>query len=73
MSAPQRLRDEVHQRAGGQCECRMTICNHHTGRCKAMLRGAWEVHRIRAGGAYTLSNSVGMCQRCHRNTPSYGG
>jgi hypothetical protein len=72
MSAPQHIRQQVHHRAGGKCECRMK-CSHHTGRCNAMLRGEWEVHRTSAGGVYTLSNTVGMCQRCHRNTPSYGG
>ena len=31
-----------------------------------------EAHRIVAGGPYTLSNTVAMCQECHRNTLSYG-
>ena len=70
-SPSQQLRDEVYRRAGGQCECEMTRCSHR-GRCTAMLRGAWELHRKVAGGSYTLSNVIGMCQTCHRNTPSYG-
>ena len=37
-----------------------------------MLRGEWELHRITAGGPYEMSNVKGMCQTCHRNTPSYG-
>lgn len=65
------LRDDVYQRAGGRCECTMTSCSH-SGRCAAMLRGEWELHRITAGGPYTMSNVKGMCQTCHRNTPSYG-
>lgn len=65
------IREDVLQRAGGRCECTMTSCGH-TGRCNAMLRGEWEVHRITAGGPYTLSNVKGLCQTCHRNTPSYG-
>ena len=65
------LREDVFARAGGRCECTMKNCGH-TGRCSAMLRGEWEIHRINAGGAYTLSNVIGMCQTCHRNTPSYG-
>jgi len=65
------LRDEVYARARGRCECTMKTCDH-AGRCSAMLRGEWEMHRITAGGPYTLSNVVGMCQTCHRNTPTYG-
>lgn len=65
------LRDDVYSRAGGQCECTVTSCGH-SGRCPAMLRGEWEVHRITAGGPYTMSNVKGMCQTCHHNTPSYG-
>ena len=66
------LRDDVYNRAGGKCECKMMSCAHHVGRCSAMLRGEWEVHRKTAGGPYILSNVVAMCQTCHRNTPSYG-
>ncbi len=66
------IREDVFERADGKCECKMSICSHHTGRCGAMLRGEWEVHRITAGGSYTLSNVIAMCQTCHRNTPTYG-
>ena len=66
------FRDDVRLRAGGKCECTMKQCTHHSGRCRAMLRGEWETHRRTAGGSYTLSNVVAMCQTCHRNTPSYG-
>jgi hypothetical protein len=72
MSALQWLRDEVENRAHGMCECTMAVCKHDTGRCRALLRGAWEVHPTHAGGAYTLSDVVGMCETCHRNTPDYG-
>ena len=65
------FRDDVYNRAGGKCECKMKTCGH-SGRCSAMLRGEWEIHRITAGGPYSLSNVVAMCQGCHRNTPSYG-
>lgn len=65
------LREDVYERAGGQCECRMLSCGH-TGRCPTMLRGEWEVHRLSAGGEYVPSNVIGMCQTCHRKTPSYG-
>ncbi len=66
------IRDDVYERADGKCECTMKSCGHHTGRCKASLRGEWEVHRITAGGPYVLSNVIAMCQSCHRNTSSYG-
>jgi len=61
------FRDDVHKRARGKCECAMKVCTQHTGRCSATLRGAWEVHRITAGGPYTLSDVMAMCQKCHRN------
>ncbi len=72
MSISEETRQALYQRAGGQCECTMSTCSHHTGRCTAALRGEWEAHRITAGGAYALSNLRAMCQTCHRNTPSYG-
>lgn len=68
----QSTRAELFKRARGKCECTMVSCIHHVGRCNAMLRGEWEAHRVRAGGAYILSNLTAMCQTCHRNTPSYG-
>ena len=58
------FRDDVHKRARGKCECTMKGCNHHTGRCSAKLRGAWEMHRITVGGPYTLSNMKAICQTC---------
>lgn len=65
------IREDVFARAGGRCECTMSTCGH-SGRCPAMLRGEWEVHRITAGGPYTPSNVKAMCQMCHRKTPSFG-
>ncbi len=64
------FRDDVFKQAGGRCQCTMQTCSHHTGRCNAMLRGEWEIHRLTAGKR-TLS-TVAMCQRCHRKTPTYG-
>lgn len=29
-------------------------------------------YRLTAGGPYTLSSALAMCQTCHSNTPSYG-
>ena len=72
MSISQKVRNDLYDRANGRCECTMSSCSHHEGRCNAMLRGPWEAHRLRAGGSYVLSNLKAMCQTCHRNTPSYG-
>jgi hypothetical protein len=66
------LRDAVFRRAGGRCECAMLICDHHSGRCSEALAGEWELHRLTAAGDYALENVVGLCVKCHRNTPSYG-
>jgi len=67
----EKLRIDVLTRSGGRCECVMKTCGH-SGRCTAMLRGQWELHRINTNGEYTMSNVIGLCQMCHRNTPSYG-
>jgi hypothetical protein len=69
----QALRQAVHQRSGGRCECPMVmICDHHDGRCPEPLSGDWQVHRLKADGTYTPDNVIGLCGKCHRNTPSYG-
>ena len=60
------FRDDVFKQAGGRCQCIMKACSQHTGRCNAMLRGDWEMHRTTSGGAYTLSSVKAMCQTCHR-------
>lgn len=71
-------------RAGGKCECRRTTCGH-SGRCNKNLswdsRGeesecGWEAHHItseKVGGSDDLSNCEILCQKCHKNTQSYGG
>ncbi len=59
------FRDDVFKQAGGRCQCIMKACSDHTGRCNAMLRGDWEIHRTTAGEAYTLSSVKAMCQTCH--------
>ncbi len=43
------VREMVYARAGGRCECNMTICSHHIGGCSAKLPAEWEDHRIKAG------------------------
>jgi hypothetical protein len=68
-------RQALYIRARGQCECTMTVCRHHVAgmRCPNRLaKGHWEAHRKIAGGSYSLSNLVAMCESCHENTRSYG-
>ena len=71
---------EAWKRANERCECRRTICDH-TLRCnKELLWGSrgveteygWEAHHINASGPDSLSNCEILCQRCHKNTGSYG-
>ena len=74
MAVTAAIRQALYDRAGGKCECSMRVCAHHRSgvRCNAMLRGPWEAHHQTAGGPDTLSNLTAMCQRCHRNTRTYG-
>ncbi|HKI99501.1 MAG TPA: hypothetical protein VKB51_13595 [bacterium] len=67
-----KLRAEVLERARGRCECMMSTCGDHQGRCHRPLEGDWAVHRLRAGGPYALSNVLGMCPACHRKAPELG-
>jgi len=72
-----KLRRAVFLRASGRCECiappqgRSVLkllrqqCSH-AGRCNAMLREPWELHRVNPG-PYELSNVRAMCQACYRN------
>lgn len=68
------VRQQLFDRARGQCECRMSVCSHHRAgaRCPHRLGEGWEAHRKTAGGGYTLSNLIAMCKTCHKNTRTYG-
>ena len=64
----------AYSRAGGKCECTMTICRHG-GRCQARLGNNWHAHHRHAqaaGGPDTLSNCQAMCIPCHENTRTFG-
>ena len=37
-----KTKEALYQRARSRCECTMKTCVRHTGRCNAMLRGAWK-------------------------------
>ncbi len=73
MAVSQETRSALYQRAGGRCECTMSVCsNHRAGqRCS---RGLYilEAHHRTAGGPDTLSNLIAMCATCHKNTRTYG-
>ncbi|HAR95805.1 MAG TPA: hypothetical protein DCR97_07575 [Deltaproteobacteria bacterium] len=72
MAVSQETRKALYDRAGGQCECTMTVCSHHSGRCPHKLNPGWEAHHRTAGGPDTLSNLIAMCVTCHKNTRTYG-
>ncbi len=70
------IKDKLYKRAGGRCECTMSVCKHHVGRCnKSLVPGYWDAHHktsVRSGGEDSLSNLVAMCATCHKNTRTYG-
>ena len=63
------------RRAGGRCECRMRVCDHHAAgtRCKHGLYSPhWAAHyRSRLGGDIP-SNLIAMCATCQKNTRTFG-
>jgi len=73
MAISQETRRALKQRAGGRCECTMSLCSHHRAgqQCTHQLR-TWEAHHKWAGGPDTLSNLIAMCVTCHKNTRTYG-
>ena len=74
MAISEKMRQELYQRSGGRCECKMTVCSHHRAgvRCSNLLKAGWDAHHKTAGGLDTLSNLIAMCLECHKNTRTYG-
>ena len=76
MAISENTRKELYKRAGGTCECTMSVCNH-SGRCSnGLSAGYWDAHHktsVAAGGSDALSNLTAMCATCHKNTSTYGG
>ncbi len=75
MAISESLRLEIYRRAGGRCECTMSVCSHHSAgqRCPhTLVAGSWEVHHKTSGGPDTASNLIAMCATCHKNTRTYG-
>ncbi|MCK4404056.1 MAG: HNH endonuclease [candidate division Zixibacteria bacterium] len=68
-------RQLLSDRAEGQCECKMSVCSHHSAgvRCpRPLVEGDWEAHHKSRDGGDTLSNLIAMCSECHENTRTYG-
>jgi hypothetical protein len=65
-------RKKLYERADGRCECTMSICEHHKGRCPNKLGPGWNAHHRTAGGLDDLGNLIAMCSTCHKNTRTYG-
>jgi len=75
MAISKETRSEVYRRAGGRCECTMSVCSHHRAgtRCpRSLVSGYWEAHHRWAEGPDTASNLIAMCATCHKNTRTYG-
>ena len=54
-------------RAGARCECTMTECSHHVGRCNELFEGDWHAHKKTPSGSDNLKNLTAMCQTCYQN------
>ncbi|HED38378.1 MAG TPA: HNH endonuclease [Ignavibacteria bacterium] len=77
MSISQSIKSDLYKRAGGRCECTMSVCGDHNGRrcSRGLSAGYWDAHHktsVAAGGLDVLSNLTAMCATCHKNTRTYG-
>jgi len=48
MAVSTETKGEVYGRAGGRCECTMSVCDHHRAgsRCpRSLVPGYWDVHQ----------------------------
>lgn len=75
MAISPETRRAIFQRAGGRCECTMSVCSHHHAgrRCPHGLHGSsWEAHHRSRNGGDTPGNLIAMCATCHKNTRTYG-
>lgn len=73
MAISEETKKALYKRAGGRCECVMSICDHAGNRCTRLLApGYWDAHHRNANGSDTLDNLIAMCATCHKNTRTYG-
>ncbi len=73
MAISAETRKKLFQRAGGRCECTMSVCENHSAgsRCPRKLT-QWEAHHRSRDGGDNLGNLTAMCNPCHKNTRTYG-
>ncbi len=75
MAVSKETKQKLYERAGGRCECTMSVCDHHRAgaRCPHGLSwGVWDAHHRSANGGDDLGNLIAMCATCHKNTRTYG-
>ncbi len=73
MAVSQGTKRALHARAGGKCECTMSVCDHR-GRCTRHLSpGNWDAHHRSSSGSGALGNLIAMCGTCHKNTRNAKG
>jgi hypothetical protein len=75
MSISQETYNQIFRRAGGRCECTMSVCRTHAQgtRCnQSLMDGKWHAHHLNRYGSDEAPNLLAMCIPCHENTPSYG-
>lgn len=73
MAISEETRKALYRRAGGRCECEMSVCDHTGRRCgRGLSPGYWDAHHRVASRPDTLSNLIAMCATCHKNTRTYG-
>jgi len=72
MAISAETKKNLYSRAGGRCECKMSVCDH-SGRCtRSLSAGYWDAHHKNASGPDTPGNLIAMCATCHKNTYTYG-
>lgn len=72
MAISQETKQKLYERAGGKCECTMSVCDHR-GRCpRGLSWGFWDAHHRSADGPDNLGNLIALCATCHKNTRTYG-
>jgi hypothetical protein len=77
MAFSEATKAQAYARAGGRCECTMSVCSDRRAgvRCNKSLSGEWHAHHktsLDAHGTDDLGNCLAMCIPCHKNTRTYG-
>lgn len=72
MAISRETRKKIYNRAGGRCECEMTVCGHGRRCAHGLYAPHWDAHHRSANGPDTPGNLIAMCATCHKNTRTYG-